>query len=67
MYVTIRGGYVNVKNNRLKQNKQRMTGFAKKEVIADVLEDKRVEKLTDNLKNIRVSKPRFPQKYISFT
>lgn len=67
MFVNIRGGYVNIKNNRLKQRKIKIGGMSKQDVLNDVLEDRKVEKLTHNLNHIKLSKPRFnTQKYISF-
>jgi hypothetical protein len=53
------------KNNSVKRAHRRITmGGA---IVAEkVFEDNTVKRATDNLRNLKVSKPRIPKKYISF-
>lgn len=51
-----------ISNGNVKNSKKIILGGA----IGDkVFEDNVVNRATENLKNLRVSKPRFPKKYIS--
>ena len=50
-------------NNKIARHHKRSMGSGLKE---EVFEDGKVHRATDTLRNLRVSKPRIPKKYISF-
>lgn len=50
-------------NNKIARHHKRSMGAGIKE---EVFEDGKVHRATDTLRNLRVSKPRIPKKYISF-
>ena len=50
-------------NHKIARHHKRTMGEGLKE---EIFEDGKVQKATDTLRNLRVSKPRIPKKYINF-